>query len=311
MEYNTGFGIVWKKDVYSDVIFKTYKKIDDEIGTYLSRLDNDTTVFLISDHGFCKLKRHVMIGNWLKNKGYLITRASFFHDFKVKLFYTLFHFLPYGWENKIGEKFKKSVVSSMNLKNVLWDRTKAYAAGAGNICINLKGREPRGCVDRLEYERLRTQLIKELKQLKDPDTGKCVIKPFKREEVYHGEFLQDAPDIIVFPEDGYKTSLLKPSLFTKGEVLPESKKFGKGSHSYKGIFIASGKNIKKIKVSKPLSLIDITPTVLYLLGIPLPKHIDGRVIKELIAPSLRKINKKCKENEKDLLNDVISKIGGI
>ncbi|RMF27933.1 MAG: phosphodiesterase, partial [Chloroflexi bacterium] len=55
-----------------------------------------------------------------------------------------------------------------------------------------------------------------------------------------------------------------------------------------GIFMAAGPVITPSREPlEKLSLQDIAPTVLYLLGLPVPSDMDGRVILEMVSPHFR------------------------
>ncbi len=141
----------------------------------------------------------------------------------------------------------------------------------GRIFINLRGREPLGSVNPgKEYEALRDELMEALGQLRDPEGGEPIIeKVYKREEIYSGECFPQAPDLVAMPNRGYdlKGSVKKSVLAQKG--------FVNGTHTYDDAMIyIRGQHISKDGVA----IVDVMPTILNLMGVPIPKDVDGSVL---------------------------------
>ncbi|OHC05786.1 MAG: hypothetical protein A2Z57_00455, partial [Planctomycetes bacterium RIFCSPHIGHO2_12_39_6] len=183
---------------YSPLFLDYYKKIDASIGKIMEYIDDNTTLILLSDHGFCTLQQEVYINHWLKEEGLL--------NFKTAPPKSLFH---------IG------------------DGSKAYCMDPGRIYINLKGREPNGCVEPgNDYEQLRDTIISRLIKLKDPATQTNIIdRIHKREEIYHGKYFDRAPDLVIEPKHGYdlKGAIYKEALLRKGNFS--------GMHTYDDAFV--------------------------------------------------------------------------
>ena len=260
---------------YKDVIPKIYKKIDNEIGRILSDTENDSIVILMSDHGFAELKRRINFNVFLKKHGYLIQNKEKINNLFHKILKIGHKLIPNKFEDIIKKYFFSSIFA-MTYSNVNWQRTKAFTVGSGGICINLKDREHRGIVDKDEYEKIRDEIIEKLKTLKDPKTGKPIIKEvFKREEIYKGNYVKDSPDIVNLLIDGYKADLFR----TKGQIFSDEG-IATGNHSFYGFFAITGKGIKKVKHDKIYNIMDLAPTILHLLDVPIPQEIDGKVLKE-------------------------------
>ncbi len=140
--------------------------------------------------------------------------------------------------------------------------------------MNLKGREPKGIVEPGEkYEKLRNYIIKKLYKLRDPETGKKIVeRVFKREEVYWGPYLLQAPDLL-FTMKGYLTHEFGLGGLTG---LPDRT----GAHTLEGVLMMKGKNTKKKEALKKASIMDVTPTILYLMDVPIPHDMDGKVLTE-------------------------------
>ncbi len=274
-----------------DSIKEFYKQIDTSIAEIMAELPSDVDILVVSDHGFDKLPVSFSVVKWLENNGFLKFKTAP-RDRRVSIdrlkeallskmspdfARLLIKLLPQRLLQALSSQAQQKRLASEPLRNVDWSRTKAYAI-QGMISINLRGREPEGIVEPgREYERVRDEIVSKLGRLADPETGKPLkIKVFKREEIYEGKYLDQAPDI-----------LLRLESYPKGVVGPEWRKPAwSGWHSPWGIFIASGPNIRKSggRLTN-LKIYDITPTVLHLFGLPLPDDLDGRVLTEIFEPS--------------------------
>jgi hypothetical protein len=129
------------------------------------------------------------------------------------------------------------------------------------------------------------ELKSALLEIPHPDTGQpLVAKVFEREELYHGPHASLAPDLTVVLTDWrYRTIGLHD--FTTNKVI--SPAFGPtGDHRLEGILIATGAGFRQGAEPRDATLLDVAPTVLHLLGVPVPDDMDGRVWIELLAPDL-------------------------
>ncbi|MEE8402896.1 MAG: alkaline phosphatase family protein, partial [Candidatus Hydrothermarchaeaceae archaeon] len=174
-------------------------------------------------------------------------------------------------------------IKNLSLKELDWSEIQAYTFGVSDhVHINLKGREPRGTVESgEEYENLRNDIIERLYALEDG--GKIVDRVFKREELYHGEMLESAPDLTLrmknYSYRSYNSFDLKGELFEK-PTLGHS-----GDHRIEGILVANGKGIKRAHLPEA-EITDVVPTILGVLGIPIPANLDGKVLEELFEPGV-------------------------
>jgi predicted AlkP superfamily phosphohydrolase/phosphomutase len=236
---------------YRQLLQDFFVHVDKVIDTIVRSIPDCTNVFIVSDHGFAGEHTRVYMPNWLSQKG-------------------LFSLPP-----KLGTDHARRNPHS-------WLTTKAYpgAASSKSIYINLKGREPNGVVEPgTEYNALRSFIMEELANLTDPRTNKRVVKRIvKREDVYWGEYVEFAPDLLV-ETDGYALSsrIGKCGVFEPLEVRS-------GGHAKDGLFIAWGPAIQKsenIIHHDKVKIVDIAPTVLHLLGVSPPHTLDGNVIPEV------------------------------
>jgi len=146
----------------------------------------------------------------------------------------------------------------------------------------LRGREPHGIVaPGEEYERTRDQVIADLRALKLPDGAPLVEHIWKKEEIYHGAHLAAAPDILFLPRN-LETIAFGDFEFGSNKVIEKS--FGvSSSHRMNGIFVASGAGIKNAGQFSGAQIIDLAPTILHLMNLPVPSDMDGRVLTNALA----------------------------
>lgn len=280
------------KELYGDVIFDTYRQIDKALGDILEKT-GDVTTIIVSDHGMGPIHKFFYANRWLRGKGFLKVRGNrekpAFSIMKIPLKSVLekFHIRARGIPNfSIPLIRRKSLLIS---KEVDWSNTKAYATNFG-ININLEGREPQGTVRNDEYDNFCETLRREIYQLRDPETGETIIDHvYRREEIYSGPYLEDAPDIVyLFKQPFYyvKKDLFSSKAFKK---IP-SKEIITAHHINNpslGIFIAKGPHINSQGFINNVHINDIAPTILYVMGLPIPSNIDGRILWETLQQGLR------------------------
>jgi len=271
----------------SKIIEETYEILDQKLNYIINNvIDDDTIVFLVSDHGFGPNTRVLNINEFLIKEGYLTLKSSkgstrklnpYMIIRKLKLLpiaRRVFKLLPSEIREKILGNLGPKSISEVEID---WENTKAYGySSAGDIYLNVKGRDPQGSVDPEEYETIRDEIIKKLKSLKDPKTGeKLNIQVFKREEIYDiGVQNENLPDLVVLVNEdinGINTNI------GIGEVVS----YGKGgNHRLHGIFLAYGPGIKKSQ-RVDAKIYDIAPTIIHIFGLPIPNDMDGRVLMEI------------------------------
>jgi predicted AlkP superfamily phosphohydrolase/phosphomutase len=145
-----------------------------------------------------------------------------------------------------------------------------------------------------EYEKLRDEIAARLEGVKDPSTGERIVeKVHKREELYHGDCLSRAPDLLVTWKDfeyntrrgyGVEGDGLLGSSLEFSDVSAYSSLQKSGTHHVKGILISEGPQIDDQASVNGASIIDLAPTILYLLGVCVPEDMDGRILEEIIRP---------------------------
>jgi len=260
---------------------------------------------IMSDHGFGPFHKFIHVNNWLLREKFMAIepglraqgkRALFNAGFSPMNVYDSLMRLGLGALKREvvrgqGQGFLKRLFLSFD--DVDWAHTRAYSLGnVGQIRINLAGREPLGCVQPgAEYEQVRSEIIERLASLRDPQTGEAVIETvYRREELYSGDYLDEAADIIFLPR--------RLEYFGFGEyefgshkIIEAMKRGISGTHRMKGIFMAYGAAVRAGAQVQDASLVDLAPTILHLMGEAVPAHMDGRVLHEALQadfkPTLR------------------------
>jgi predicted AlkP superfamily phosphohydrolase/phosphomutase len=249
-----------------DVIEEIYQRMDSTVAKVLNRLDDDTTLIIMSDHGFAPLYNNFHLNSWLERNGYLV--------------------LNYG-----------KTTGSLLAGDVDWSRTRAYALGFNALYINQKGREGQGIVSSgAERDRLAKEIAKKLMAVTDPETGTPVIKRVhRREEVYKGAYIEKAPDLMVGYDWGYRTSW-ESALgdITDGDLITDSTEKWSGDHCgateiVPGILFSN----KKILMERP-HLYDLTPSILAQFGIAKPEEMIGR---DVFSPGQERISEEITDRQ--------------
>ncbi len=190
---------------------------------------------------------------------------------------------------RLWDKWTRQLLYAGN--NWKWSRAFCIPNDyTGAIRINLKGREPHGLVEPgKEYDALCDELINELSTMVNPDTGKkAVSEVLIIDKLYQGEHIWDLPDLIVkWAGDAPIRALYSPRIGTISGENPERRT---GAHRPYGFLVASGKHISRGKTIEGASIMDIAPTILYLMGQPVPRDMDGNVLIDIIDEDFKANN---------------------
>lgn len=295
------------KPEWESAILSVYQAADKVIREFMAVMPEDTTIIIMSDHGHGGSgAKTIYMNRWLEGQGLLRFKGEK-GEGKGRQFYQRLVRFFFNTSKTVGLKImpvsiKKIIIrrtriagkmeSWLRFSHMNWERTKAYSEETAyypTIWINLKGREPLGIVEPgAGYDEVRQEIISRLLEWRDPATGQKVIrKVYKREEIYHGDYVDQAPDLVIEwnLDQGY--SYLSRRSIQGGDTIcyiHESEKacVKSGSHRDKGIFIAYGRYIRRHSRINDPGLIDLAPTALYLLDLPVPKDMDGRVLQEII-----------------------------
>ncbi len=277
-----------------------WKKLDSGVGRICDKLPENTAIILMSDHGFGPIEYYVNLNVWLLDQGFIALDDSFYVKQKhwfwkrgvtPEWFYNLLARFG-GARQRVGRFRGKQAGFLENMaeeaflskRHINWSKTKAYSQGNfGQIFLNVKGRQPEGCVEPEDVPAVLADLKAKLLELKHPVTGEPLVeRVYEREDLYEGPHAHLAPDLTVVIADWrYRTIGLYD--FTTNKVI--SPAFGPtGDHRMEGVLIAHGPAFKTGASPKGADLLDIAPTILHLLGVPIPADMDGRVLTELLDP---------------------------
>jgi predicted AlkP superfamily phosphohydrolase/phosphomutase len=243
-------------------------------------LKDEDILLILSDHGFGTVRKTFYMNVWLREKGFLVSRRQWAGS-KENLDMGLFHRKK---EPSIIQKIKG--VWGKKRSEIHWGKTQAYFINTGygyGIRINLAGREPEGIVKPEEYHDLRNQIIEKLNLIMDEEEGSRIIeRVHPREDVYRGPYTKNAPDVIFIPDGEYTLNdRMKDKIFKRSKA-------GQSSHRPEGILILQGPGIKKGERITGAHIMDVAPTILYLLGLPVSKGFDGKVLTEALEPDILK-----------------------
>jgi len=287
-----------------DSLLSFFKMVDKEIGDIISFLvekDPDIVVFLVSDHSFGASPDTIFnIYPWLIKKKFAERKESNIKDSFVNMMKKLNRFtILHGIDLKRMMPFSRKIYGNLT-KASGENRVLLYPAG---ISISDK-------LSKKDKDALTNKLILGLKNLKDEKGRKVFVIVEKREKLCQGRYTSRMPEIVLVLNEGF-TIDISPTLrriFEKySYIFPGEDKFDYG------IFCAEGKGIKKGKIIKNVSIMDIAPTALFILDSQVPKDMDGKILKEIFEKKSDYSRKKAiysnkEEKHEDELKRVIKNI---
>ncbi|MFQ5840177.1 MAG: alkaline phosphatase family protein [Candidatus Methylomirabilales bacterium] len=271
-------------------VVELYQRLDAMFGALLDRLDGQTDLFVISDHGFGPTKAFINVNCWLEDLGLLRLRRM--EGLKRGLLYRAMvlneapwvkRLVPLAVQGAIRRRVRKtrSTFKTDVEISVDWSRTKAFFPSIPSqgiyICAE---RDGQGAVtpDR-KYEEVRELIRQQLYELRDPTTRQKVVdRVWFREEVYEGPLTRYAPDVLFVAQD---YSYLGRGLFRATEWIRSSEAVPNGFHRMNGVFFALGPAFKAGQRISGAGVTDITPTILEAMGISVSAKFDGRVLSEI------------------------------
>jgi predicted AlkP superfamily phosphohydrolase/phosphomutase len=282
---------------YGAALLKVYQHLDEAVRQVREAGGQPGTI-VMSDHGFGPLHRTINLNILFIEKGLMHLKPRFFTQLRWWAFRngltpaTAYKMLSkLGLQNitaRVSRKARNEMVGKfLSFEDVDWSKTLAYSMGhVGQIYINLQGREPHGSVTPDQYAAARQQVIDALNSLADPATGKPLVdRIIPREEAAHGPYADQGADLHLIL-DGYKT-IAFPLFATDGRVLTPQIRGDSGCHRLHGIFIGSGPAFANGATVPGARIIDLAPTILHILNVPVPEDMDGRVLSEALTPELR------------------------
>ncbi|MEA2624867.1 MAG: hypothetical protein QOD06_912 [Candidatus Binatota bacterium] len=234
-------------DRHGNVVEDLYRRMDEMLARIRREVDEGSVLMVLSDHGFVSFRRGVNLNAWLLREGYLALRRGATGDAEY-------------------------------LRDVDWNRTRAYAVGLAGLYVNQVGREAHGLVLAGEQtEKLKQEIADRLLALQDPETAGAVVREVtdvgKR---YRGPYLDQAPDLIVGYGDGYRVAWEAAVGKVAGEIVADNPKSWSGDHCVDPSLVPGVLFCNRKMAAESPSIVDIAPTVLELYGVPRPPHMEGR-----------------------------------
>ncbi len=284
---------------YGDTIARFYEQLDTAIGRLQAVGGPEMTTVILSDHGMGANQRgNLFLQPWLERLGYLKPAASLGRQLLREAAHVADGLVSKRVRRRIIRALpggRAGIVQQIGQPACDWSRTRAYVDYIQpSIWINLQGREPQGIVaPGAEYEDLRDELIERLAACRDVRTGKPVVNAvYRREEVYHGPELHRAPDLMIdwnyeVIVSGYRFLLPdgQEAVIDRGADVVERRNVS-GEHRPEGILLLAGPGVQRGATIRGAQMADVAPTLLYLLGLPVPEAMDGRVLTAALDPAL-------------------------
>lgn len=226
-----------------------YTEMDKAVGKALAKVDSNTTLMVLSDHGFTHFTREFHLNTWLYNNGFL----------------------------KLTDPSKLSSTEFYNY--VDWERTVAYGLGINGIYMNLKGREKNGSVAQDQVAGIKAQLMQKLPKVRDPRNGKQIINAvYDSSVIYSGPYVNSAPDLQVGYAGGYRVS--DESILGKfpKDELGDRKDPWASDHCMDPAVVPGTLLTNKPTSAEAPGIWDLAPTILSEFGISPPLSMTGRTI---------------------------------
>lgn len=284
-------------------ILSHYRQVDRMLDRLVHTLPRNTALLIMSDHGHGPSHGTLNTNLWLLERGWLVLKPDATTKLKhaaFRLGMTPSRFAAMLKVARSSRRFRqrspglsrKSRSVFLSFRDIDWRRSRAYALGEyGAVYLNLQGREPQGAVRPGEYERTLTELSHELMDFQSPEwPGKLVTSVIPGSETHWGPYAADGPDLFYLTDqmlvDGTGGSIFlsnKP-LFKGNSMLGISNRVS-GHHRLEGIGVLWGPSVRT-GVELSGSIMDLTPTLLAMLGLPIPAYMDGQVLASALDEEL-------------------------
>ena len=222
-------------------VMNFYRQVDTIIGHLAGLCKEDDELIILADHGFCRIEQELYLNHWLAEQGYLVMK-----------------------DQKVGAP----------LREIDAEKSRAFSLDPGRIFLNVKGRRPNGCVDPADAPVLRDEIAAGLAamRVRVPWQAEAICpfeKIMRREEIYSGPWAHLAADIVLHTRDGFemKGKFNHPALSQLGTL--------NGMHTFgDAMLYVRG---RKWPEGTP-RIIDLAPTILSLMGLPVPPEMEGRAL---------------------------------
>jgi predicted AlkP superfamily phosphohydrolase/phosphomutase len=235
---------------YKHALKDHYRFCDQNLEEILNLIDESTVIIVVSDHSVQRLDGRINLNEWLIQEGYMRLKS------------------------------RPKQLTPLSRADIDWSNTKAWATGfTGQIYLNVKGREPEGLVVPSDYEETLDELSERLIEITDEQGKKLETKVYKRKDIHSGEYSKFGPDLFIYFDNcRWNISELVgyDSIYSYDTPLgPDD-----AGHGPFGYFSAHGPGIPKLGEILEADLLDIAPMVLHLMGVPVPRDLEGTALSE-------------------------------
>ncbi len=285
----------------AEPVIRYFRRLDQDIAKLVDEAGPGTKVMLMSDHGMGRAGRFVVLNNLLLSTGFLTLSSdwptrlkafAFRRGFTLRNVHRLADRLGLAKHAEYKNVYSFDGVLKrffLSFLNVDWSRTRAYSFGRhyGSIFLNVRGREPQGCVDvGADYERTRDEIAEAMLAYVDPELGRPLVRDcLRREELYHGERFEEAPDLMLLPHDPGDI-FYGLSDFGSNRIWDTTYRYS-GMHRDDGLLVAAGPGVREGAGLEGGSIVDLAPTVLHWMGHEVPADMDGRPLESLMSSEYR------------------------
>lgn len=236
---------------FKNAICDFYVKYDSLLGEILEALPQDTTLIVLSDHGFAPFYQAVNLNRWLLENGYIVLK------------------------DKTGSPDMTGLMEgeSSYFASYDWSKTRAFAMGLTKIYVNERGRMPQGCVEPgAESEAVKDGIIAGLEALRHGQK-RVIRKVWRKEEIWEGSRLGEAPDLQIGFNWGYRTSWQTSLGGADEEIIQPNLRNWSGDHCSFDPAIVPGVVFSNRKLNaQRFRLVDVGMTVLKIMQVPLPEN---------------------------------------
>jgi predicted AlkP superfamily phosphohydrolase/phosphomutase len=281
----------------SEPVWRYFQHLDRSIGQLVQQAGDDALVMIMSDHGMGPAYNMIVLNNWLLDVGLLqlkdspltkLKHRSFRWGFTLRNVHNIVDRLGLAKHAEYKALYSVDAILKMlflSFHDVDWSKSKAYSfgRGVGPIYVNVKGREPQGIVNPgRECEKVRDEIAALARELTDPRTGrKLVGRVLRKEEIYSGPYVDQAPDLILLPRH-QTDKFFGLADFGSNQMVQTMYRYS-GMHRDHGLLMMMGPHIEKGTRLDGASIVDLAPTILYAMGVPIPQDMDGRPLVEVFV----------------------------
>ncbi len=252
-----------------------YAALDEALARLLEGIDLAATdVIVVSDHGFRRFSKTFDVNELFLEAG--LTRWEWKNPPAAKAL----HLAKRVLRPLSGRIDKVLETPRFRARRRLLPESVAYSEIADSVSVNLEGRESTGRVPQARFDEVRDLIAAKLLEFRDPETGEPVVRRLiRREDCFHGPYATDAPDLMLECHDGYSHSRSLGRVMFKWTYC-------QGVHSLNGIIAGMGPHFRPNTEVPVVSILDVAPTVLSLVGVPPPEGTEGRVADELLVAAM-------------------------